>query len=461
MHGWQGRFGSVFWTFVVAAAVLSAPPPSASAQTLEETLARTYMTNPSLLGARARLRATDETVAQALSGWRPTVRLNADAGKRFVDQRNAVARSEWRTPRGASLTVGQNLFRGFGTQALVQQSEYAVQADRARLYATEQSVLLDAVTAYMDVVRDQAVLELNVGNERVLRRQLEATQDRFQVGEVTRTDVAQAESRVSRASADRIRAEGNLVNSRARYRAVVGDAPGTLQRPRPQNGELPVDEDEVHTLARNRAPDVHVARFEELAAQERVNVAASDLWPTLDLQGSLSRSDEATSRTSSTESASIVASVSVPLYEAGAVSARVREATEVVGQRRQDLDRVTRVAIEEATRAWETLQTARAQIQAFTEEVRAAEIALEGVQQEAAVGSRTTLDVLDAEQELLDARVNLVRAERDEVVASFALRAAIGTMTASELGLPVQVYDYESHYRDTRGRWWGTDIDRR
>jgi TolC family type I secretion outer membrane protein len=458
MHGWKGRIGGVLWiAAIVAATALVAP--SSGAQTLEETLARTYMTNPSLLGARAQLRATDETVAQALSGWRPTVRLNADAGKRLVDQRGQ-ARSEWRTPRGASLTIGQNLFNGFGTQAVVQQSEFAVQADRARLVATEQSVLLDAVTAYMDVLRDQAVLDLNVNNERVLRRQLEATQDRFEVGEVTRTDVAQAESRVSRASADRIRAEGDLVNSRARYRAVVGDAPGTLQRPQPVGGGLPVNEDEAHALARDRAPAVHVARFEEQAAQERVNVVSSDLWPSVDLQGSLSRSDEATSRTSRTESAAIIATMSVPLYEAGAVSARVREAKEVVGQRRQELDRAVRLAIEDATRAWETLLTARAQIKAFTEEVRAAEIALEGVQQEAAVGSRTTLDVLDAEQELLDARVNLVRAERDELVASFALRAAIGAMTARELALPVQIYDYDSHYRETRGRWWGTDIGR-
>jgi outer membrane protein/adhesin transport system outer membrane protein len=440
---------------LAVALALSAAP--VAAQTLEETLARAYETNPSLQASRAQLRATDNTVSEALAGWRPTVTLNASAGKRSVDQ-NGDTDSEVRTPKNGSLLVEQNLFSGFGTQYGTRRAEYNVHADRARLLATEQDVLLAAATAYMDVLRDQAVLELNTNNERVLQRQREAANDRFQVGEVTRTDVAQAESRLSRANADRIRAEGDLISSRARYRSTVGEMPGRL-RPTTPLGGLPANEDSVLSLARNNAPDVAVARFTEQAAQATVGVVTSERYPELDLEAEVGRTDQATSRFSRTDSASIIAVVRVPLYQGGAVSARVREAKEIASQRRQELDLAVRSAVQEGTSAWEALQTARAQIKAFSEEVRAAEIALEGVRQEAAVGSRTVLDVLDAEQELLDARVSLVQAQRDEVVASFSLRAAVGELTARNLNLPVQGYDYEEHYKAVRGKFWGTSIE--
>jgi TolC family type I secretion outer membrane protein len=441
----------------VAAAAMAFFVAPVSAQTLEEALARAYESNPSLQASRAQLRATDNNVSEALAGWRPTVTLGLDAGRNYVDS-NATSGNQLRKPRSGSVVVEQNLFAGFGTSASVQRAEYSVKADRARLLNTEQQTLLSAATAYMDVLRDQAVLELNINNEKVLQRQREAANDRFQVGEVTRTDVAQAESRLSRALADRIRSEGDLISSRARYRSVVGDAPGRL-RPVNALGGMPGNEDSVLNLARGSAPAVAVARFTELAAQESVKVNLADLYPTLDLEGELARSDQASSTSSRTDSASVTATLSIPLYQAGGVSARVREAREVASQRRQELELAVRNALQEGTSAWEALQTARAQIKAFSEEVRASEIALEGVRQEAAVGSRTVLDVLDAEQELLDARVNLVRAQRDEVVASFRLRAAIGELTAQKLKLPVQGYDYNANYNAVRGKWWGTGIN--
>jgi outer membrane protein len=430
-----------------------------AAQTLEETLAKAYETNPTLQASRAQLRASDNTVSEALAGWRPTVTLTLDSGREHVNTNtSATNRNQLRKPRGGALSVEQNLFSGFGTQAAVDQAEYTVKANRARLLNSEQDVLLRAATAYMDVLRDQAVLELNTNNEKVLLRQREAANDRFQVGEVTRTDVAQAESRLSRALADRIRAEGDLISSRARYRSVVGDAPGTLAQTKGLAG-LPANEDETLALARAKAPAVAVARFTEMAAQASVKSNLADLYPTLDLEVELDRSDQASSTTSRTDSASITATLSVPLYQAGGVSARVREAREIVSQRRQELDQAVRSAVQSGTSAWESFQTSRAQIRAFTEEVRAAEIALEGVRQEAAVGSRTVLDVLDAEQELLDARVSLVRAQRDEVVASFELRAAVGELTAQKLNLPVQAYDHEANYKSVRDKWFGTGID--
>jgi len=429
------------------------------AQTLNEALVKAYETNPDLLAFRARLRATDENVAQAVSGWRPSVTVEMDVGKRHTDSNGSSSSSgsQNRTPRSGSFTVEQNLYQGGKTSAQISRSENQVQADRARLFETEQSVILQAGTSYMDVVRDQAVLKLNINNEKVLKRQLEAARDRFRVGEVTRTDVAQAESRLARATADRIRAEGDLISSRAQYRNVVGDAPGTLKPSKPLGG-LPASEDEAVSFARNSAPAVFAAKFDERAARDNIRINTADFLPTLDLEGALSRSDEASSTSSRTESAIIELQLTVPLYQAGGVSSRVRSAKQVAAQRRREFDAVVRGAVERATRAWEALQTARAQIKSFAAEVRAATIALEGVQQEASVGSRTILDVLDAEQELRDARVSLVRAERDEVVATFDLRAAIGQLTAKSLALPVETYDFEANYRAVRNKWFGAGI---
>lgn len=441
----------------LAAALGSGAP---SAQTLEEALVKAYLTNPELLAARAKLRATDEGVAQAVSDWRPTVSISADVGKLHsasTGGSSSTSGAQNRSPRSGSLTVAQNLYRGGRTTAEISRSENQVQAERARLLDTEQSVMLQTATAYMDVVRDQAVLDLNLNNQKVLRRQLEAARDRFRVGEVTRTDVAQAESRLSRATADRVRAEGDLISSRAVFRSVVGDAPGTLKSAAPLTG-VPSGEDEAVSLARGNAPSVFTAKFDERAARDDVRVNKSDFLPVFGLEGSLTRRDEASSPQSRSEIASFTVTVTMPLYQAGGVSARVREAKQVAAQRQRELDKAVRDAVRSATQGWEKLQTARAQIKSFTAEVRAATIALEGVETEASVGSRTILDVLDAEQELLDAKVSLVRAQRDEVVASFDLRAAVGALTVRKLALPVEYYDFDAYYRAVRNRWIGTGI---
>ena len=449
---------AVFLTAIgLASALLSGP---SHAVTLEEALVKAYVTNPELLAARAELRAIDENVAQAVSGWRPTVTISGDAGKTHSSSQGGSSSgsgSQNRTPRSGSLRILQNLYKGGRTTAEIGRSENQVQAQRAQLLATEQSVMLKAVTAYMDVVRDQAVLELNINNEKVLQRQLDAARDRFRVGEVTRTDVAQAESRLSRATAERIRSEGNLISSRAVFRNVIGDSPGTLKPAKPLEN-LPANEEESVGLARANAPSVFAARFTERAARDDVRVNSSDFLPVVDLEGALTRRDEASSTRSRSEIASVTARLTVPLYQAGGVASRVRQAKQVAAQRRRELDRAIRDAVERATRGWEALATARAQIKSFTAEVRASTIALEGVEQEASVGSRTILDVLDAEQELLDAKVNLVRAERDEVVAAFDLAAAVGDLTAKTLGLPVKLYDFGAHYRAVRSKWIGTGV---
>lgn len=441
------------WLAAVSLIGLAVSVP-AGAQSMSDALTKAYLTNPTLLSERAKLRATDENVPQALSGWRPTVSLSYDAGRGqfYSNATTTSTRTTTRSTRSGTVTITENLYKGGRTVAATKQAENQVLAERARLASTEQQVLLQAATAYMDVVRDQAVLELNINNQHVLERQLEATRDQFQVGEVTRTDVAQAESRLSGAISDVTAASGTLLNSRANYRNAVGDLPGKLKTA-PPLGDLPATEQETLALARDKNPDVIAARYDERAAQDQVKIVYGQFLPTLDLQGTLQRNDNTSFRNSRTEEAVADAIVKLPLYQAGLVSSQVRAAKETVSQRRKDLERIVRSTLQSATQAWESLQTARSQIKSFSEQVRAAQIALEGVRQEAQVGSRTVLDVLNAEQELLTAQVNLVKAQHDEVVGSFTLRSAVGTLLASNLGLKTELYDPTKHYDSVRDRW--------
>jgi len=433
----------------LAIGILMAGP--AAAETLPEALAKAYLNNPTLLAARAELRATDERVPQALSGWRPTVSATAEVGEEWED--SETGGSESRTPRSAALRLSQPIYRGGRTVAGTSQAENLVQAQRAALSSVEQDVLLRAATAYMDALRDEAVLQLTINNEQVLVRQLEATQDRFAVGEITRTDVAQAESRLARATAQRIEAEGALTASRAIYREVIGDLPGALVSPDPLTGLPP---SEAETVAGSAdTPDLRAAEFTERAARDGIDVAFGELLPTVTLNGDLTTQDDVGARNSQSDSASIAAQLVVPLYQAGAVTSRLREAKERVFQRRREIDEQRRRAEQRATSAWQELETARAQIVSFESEVRATRIALDGVRQEAEVGARTVLDVLDAEQEALDAQVNLVTARRDEVVAGFQVLAAVGRLTARDLALAVEYYDSEEHYRAVRNKIWG------
>lgn len=438
---------------VLPVAFLATLAVPASAESLLEALAKAYATNPELLSERANLRATDERVPQALANWRPRVELSGEAGVEDIDSNTT---NETRHPKALALSVVQPLYRGGRTVSETEEAEAQVLAGRAELVSTEQRILLDATRAYMDVVRDEAVLELNRSNEQRLERQLQAARDRFRVGEITRTDVAQAEARLARARADVIQAEGILVNSREAYRRVIGDAPENLTQP-DLTVDLPANAEESRVIARETNPDVIAARYFEVSARHTVSRVRGELWPSLDLRGTLSTEDETTSPSSNRESAELIAQLTVPLYQQGDVYSRLREARQLLRLRQEDLDTAQRNAVEAAANAWNNLQTARAAVRSFESEVRANEIALDGVQREALVGSRTVLDVLDAEQELLDARVNLVRSQRDELVAQFELKSAVGTLTAQDLKLTVELYDPEANYRRVRDRWFGGD----
>ena len=427
----------------------------AAAQTLAGAMADAYSTNPTLAAARAELRAVNEGVPQALANWRPKVSVTASGGKARIDsETSTTSNQDTLTPLSASANVVQPLYRGGRTIAGTARAEQEVQAQRAILDSVEQFILLSASTAYMDVWLAQSVVAFTENNEKVIGRQLEATRDRFTVGEVTRTDVAQSETRLATATAERIGAEGALRSSRAIYKEVVGKAPGVLQAP-PPVADLPASLDAVIDHSNSRNPDILAASFAEKAARHRVREVTGELYPTVDLSASLSHSEETSARGSETQRAEILAQVTIPLYQQGAVSSRVREAKQVSNQRRIEIEEVRRNAEQEGISAWEALQTARAQIHSFESGVRAAEIALEGVRQENEVGARTILDILDAERELLDAQVNLVRSQRDEIVAGFEVLSAIGQLTARDLELTVAVYDPEIDYLNVRNSWFG------
>lgn len=440
----------------VASIALLAPAMGAvQAQTLPEALSQAYDSNPTLRAARAQLRSVNENVPQELSNWRPNVTAGSSVGKRRseVDTNDSDSEDSL-TPFTANIDVTQPIYRGGRTVAGTERAENEVRAQRESLRSTEQSVLLNAATSYTDVWRDQAVLELNISNEGVIGQQLEATRDRFEVGEVTRTDVAQAETRLATAVSDRIAAEGNLATSRAVYQEVIGSFPGTLLPPAAPSS-LPGAQDEVVGQAIKNNPDVTSAVFTELAAQKNVRQVTGELYPEVNLVGSLSHQDEVSSSDTETDSASIIAQVSIPIYQQGNVSSRVRAAKQISSQRRVEIEEQRRRAEQIAVSSWEALLTARAQIRSFESAVASAEIALEGVRQENEVGARTILDILDAEQELLNSQVSLVGAQRDEVVAGYQVLSAIGELSASGIALPVDIYDVEADYRSVRDKWFG------
>lgn len=440
----------------LVAGALSFAPERAQAQDLADALIAAYTNNPTLAARRARLRATDEQVPQALSNWRPSVSITGSAGyERNKSTLRTPDRTQDRSPASVGVSVTQPLYRGGRTLAATEGAENSVRAERARLIDTEQDILLSAAIAYLNVFRDEAVLALNINNEKVLSRQLEATKDRFEVGEITRTDVHQAEARLAGATADRIRAEANLENSRANYENVVGlPAPKNLELPA-EPGGLPAERHDAIKLAATRNPNVVAAEFDRKAGQNSVRQVKGELLPQIDVTASADRAYESSSDTGRIDAADVMLNLTIPIYQQGNVYSRLREAKQDLAELTRNIDQARRDAIEDATSAWENLQTARARVVSFSAQIEANVVALDGVEREAAVGSRTVLDVLDAEQELLDSRVGHTEAQRDERVAAFELAAAVGKMTAMDMKLAVDVYDPRNHYNEVRGKWVG------
>lgn len=446
---------------VALGALLLASP--AQAENLFDALASAYQSNPALQAERAGLRATDEQIPQALSGWRPSLTATGSYGSVVTDSISSInipgfGGKQTSDPLTGQIAFSQNIFNGGRTLYGARRAEATVLAGRENLRNVEQQTLLNAVTAYMDVVRDIAVVDLREKNVEVLRRQLEASQDRFQVGEITRTDVAQSEARLSGAQTNLIQAEATQIASRASYERVIGRAPGTLEQAPPLPA-LPQSEAEAMQLGAAVNPALKAARHAERAAGNAVTVAKGGLLPSVSFDATYERANGPSSTTSRSTTTRLLGTITVPLYQSGAQYSAIREAKHLESQSRlQTVDTLRQV--EEVVRnAWEQLRAARAAIVSNRDQVRANEIALDGVRQEAQVGSRTTLEVLNAEQELLDSQVSLVGAERDEYVAGYSLLSSVGQLGARDLGLSVQLYDPSDNYDDVKYQFigWGTN----
>ncbi len=432
--------------------------------TLAEALSATYSSQPALLAERAKLRATDESVPQALAGWRPTVIMSGNGG--WGDGRSQLSGPAIRTDRllgVAQVQLSQPLYTGGKTQASVNRAKNQVMAERANLINQEQGSFINVVTAYvgdgqtagLGVIQSQQLLALAINNEQVLTKQLQATNDRFRVGEITRTDVAQAEASLASATAQRQQAEGNLQAARGAFQQVIGFyPPPDLVEPQPLS--LPVKtEQAAKVLAANNNPQVVAALFNDAAAKDGIDVAFAQLMPQVSFIGQANENKNSTLPRSEVNGYTAVVQLTVPVYQGGAEYSAVRQARQTAQQTAQQVDDARRTAVQNAVQAWESYVAAKAAAESTREAIRANEIALEGVEREAIVGSRTTLDVLNAQQTLLNSRVTLVQNLARLVTASYQVAAAVGRLTARDLHLPVPLYDETAYYNAVKDRWAG------
>jgi TolC family type I secretion outer membrane protein len=452
-----GRTGIRALKAVLLASVLVGSIGLAEADTLTDAFVKAYQTNPQLAAQRAALRATDEDVSKAIAAWRPSVTVNADYSKVKIDSKQdpdpkltGINQEPWQ----ATASVEQVLFAGGRILAQRRQADARVAQGRALLHQTEQGVFIQTVTAYMDVVRDEAVLKLNEQNVALLKRQLEASRARFEVGEITRTDTAQSEAALARGESQLIAAQASLKASRLAYEHVVGEAPGTLVSPT-EAPPMPDSEDSARALGDQLNPDLIAARENEHATGHAIDFAVGQLLPTVSLQASYQRNGQEEVPQAIGNRAAVTGVVTWPLYQGGAEWANIRQAKELNSQARLTVLDVQRAVFEGVSNAWESLRAARALSVANASQVKAQQLAFEGVQQELEVGSRTTLDVLNEQQTLLNAQVALVRSQHDEVVAGYQLLASVGKLTAKELGLPVTLYDPTENYEMQTWRPFG------
>ena len=432
--------------------------PAAVAETLREALSSAYRTNPRLDAERARLRATDEEVPRAKSGFRPIVEGSADFGAQRTTTRPATTGAGQTNPSGYSLNVTQEVFSGFRTVNTVREAEATVRAGRENLRLVESNTLMEAVTAYMDIVRDQALVRLREGNLDVMTRELVAAETRRSVREITKTDVAQARARRAKAASELDRAKANLKASRAAYERVVGHPANRISEPPLTLKLVPRSLDEAHRVGLQESPNVVSALYREQAARHAVDKVWGELLPEFRIEGSLNHRFETSRAIDEQDSAAITGRINVPLYRGGETHARVRQAKHTHVSRIQEIEQARSETQAAIATAWSRGMAARAQFKSDQVQVEASRTALDGVREEEKVGQRTVLDLLNAEQELLDAEAQLIVTRREIVVASYGLLAAMGRLDAETLRLNSEIYDPEEHYHEVRQKWFGLAI---
>ena len=459
---------------LIAAAAGFCPVPT-SAETIESALVKAYQNNPQLNAQRASVRATDEAVPQALSGYKPRVAVTSTAGEQFTDAtaktvgaipsptgtgtKQAVTytgASSTVTPWSYGATAQQTLFNGFQTANRTRAAESQVSTAREGLRVLEQTVLLTAATTYMDVLRDTANLEVQRNNVRVLQETLKQTRDRFEVGEVTRTDVAQAEAQLAAGQSSMLAAESTLTTSKANYRQVIGVEPVNLAP------GAPVDRFSPHTLPAAvdqgliENPNVTAAMYGIDVAFLQVKINEGALYPTLTAQATVTQgSFIQNNATPQFWTASAIGTLTVPIYQGGQEYAFIRQSKETLAQQRLTLELVRTQTRQQVVQAWGQNEAAKAQVKAANSQVYSSEVALNGVREEARVGQRTTLDVLNAQQALVNARIALVTAQHDRVVASYNVLSATGRLSPQVMHLPTTLYDPGVHYQQVRDAWIG------
>ena len=435
------------------------------ADTIDAALVRAYQNNPQLNAQRASVRATDENVPQALSGYRPRVALTASAGYQYLDTLltsggtpTAIVRTDTHganAPRSAGLTVTQTLFNGQQTANRTRAAESQVSGSREALRFLESSVLFAAATIYMDYLRDAAIVEVQRSNTRVLEQTLKQTRDRFNVGEVTRTDVAQSEAQLAAGKTQQLTAESNLTTTRANFRRIIGNDPVALAPGSPVDRYSPGTLSGAVDLGLVENPNVTAAMFGIDVNYLQVKVNEGALLPTVTLQASVQQSNEQTLAISRSFGASAIAQLSVPVYQGGAEYSLIRQSKETLAQQRLVLEQTRDQTRANVVTAWGQLVAGKAQVASAQSQVTASEIALNGVREEAKAGQRTTLDVLNAQQALVNARVALVTAQHDRVVASYSVLNNVGRLSPQVLKLATTVYDPSVHYQQVRDSWYG------
>jgi outer membrane protein len=435
------------------------------ADTIEAALVRAYQTNPQLNAQRASVRATDETVPQALSGYRPRVAVTASGGAQYTDvisastATGATARLHGtQLPRAVGATISQTLFNGNQTANRTRAAESQVSSAREGLRVLEQSVLLAAATIYMDYLRDSAIVEVQRSNVRVLEQTLKQTRDRFNVGEVTRTDVAQSEAQLAAGRTQQLTAESNLTTTRSNFRRIIGNEPEALAPGSPVDRYLPATLPTAIELGLTQNPNVTASMFGIDVSYLNVKVNEGALFPTLTLQASAQQAYEQSITANRQFVASGIAQLSVPIYQGGGEYALIRQSKESLAQQRLNLEQVRDQTRATVVQAWGQLLAGRAQVASAQSQVSASEIALNGVREEARAGQRTTLDVLNAQQALVNARVALVTAQHDRVVASYSVLNAVGRLSPVVLNLNTNIYDPSVHYHQVRDSWVGVRV---
>lgn len=434
--------------------------PALQAQDLQNALITAYETNPDLMAARANLRATDELLAQALGIKRPTLSAAIDATYSNNNHSSQRVNDTSETDKVGQLNISQTLFNSGKSAAEIEAAESAISAGRAALLSTEQDIFVAVANAYLDVVRDQAILDLRKNNVTRLTRQLEATNDRFEVGEVTRTDVGLASSRLAGAKSDEIAAQGQLKISQAAYERVVGiypqDISANISDPMVEV-DVPKDADAVIEAAIEQNPNLIQQRHAYRQAQYSASSAKADIMPRLSANGSLYHQRNAAGRGVETDGYSIGLNLNFPFYQGGITASRARSAQSAAVSSMHSLNSVRRQVIEAATSAWENYNSSLAFIGALEEELDANRLTLEGIEQEAMVGSRTVLDILDAEQDVMDVEVDLVSAQRNFLLQKYQMAAAMGLFNSRSLTLGGESYDPNQHYLEVKNRLFGLD----